>query len=125
MTVIYLQNRMNITKEFKINKEKRTVVCILTTYDDVESRIQKYQLYPNFEDDYYKIIKRVYKGVAKCSPEDEWNESYGKKVAEYRAEKMRQADVNNNIKKFINKTVKKIDNLYDYGLLKEPRKPYH
>ena len=116
---------MNITKEFKINKEKRTVVCILTTYDDVESRIQKYQLYPNFEDDYYKIIKRVYKGVAKCSPEDEWNESYGKKVAEYRAEKMRQADVNNNIKKFINKTVKKIDNLYDYGLLKEPRKPYH
>lgn len=36
---------------------------------------------------------------------------------------MRQVDINNQIKNYINKTAKKLDNLYDYGMLKEPRKP--
>lgn len=116
-------NFNTIKKEFKINKEKRTIVCILTTHEDFSTRLNKYGIYLGWEDDYHPFDDRIYKGIAKCSPNDEWDETYGKHLAEYRAEKMRQVDINNQIKNYINKTAKKLDNLYDYGMLKEPRKP--
>ena len=66
---------------------------------------------------------RTYTGYAYCAPEDEWDETYGKHLAEYRASKLRQSDVNHEIKKFIKGISKCIDNLYDYGLLKDPHFP--
>ncbi len=120
---VKLKKFNTVKKEFKINKEKRTIACILTTHEDFLTRVNKYGLYLGWEDEYHPFDNRIYKGIAKCSPNDEWNETYGKHLAEYRAERMRQVDINNQIKNYINKTAKKLDNLYDYGMLKEPHKP--
>lgn len=110
-----------INVEYKINEEKRTVVCILTTINDVQRRLNKYGLGDDDLDEIDDI--RIYKGVAKCSPEDEWNEVYGMRLAEYRANKMRMADVNNELRKWIKGMVNSVDNLAKYGLIKEPPLP--
>lgn len=110
-----------VTTEYKVNKEKGTVVCIITTVDDIPHRLEKYGL---ADEDYDNLIDiRYYKGIAKCSPEDDWDEEYGKRLAEYRASRKRQVDVNNELKKYINGLLKCVDNLYDYGLMKNPHKP--
>lgn len=107
--------------KFFVNKDKRTIVCVITTINDVPERLEKYGL---ADDEYYDVDEVcTYTGYAHCSPEDEWDETYGKHLAEYRASKARQVDVNHRIKKFIKGISKCIDNLYDYGLLKNPHKP--
>ena len=88
-----------VTTEYKVNEAKRTVVCIITTINDVPHRLAKYGL-ADEEYDEIDYDVRIYKGIAKCAPEDEWNEAYGKHLAEYRASKLRQSDVNNEIKKY-------------------------
>lgn len=111
-----------VRTEFKINEEKRTVVCIITTVNDVPVKLAKYGL----ADDHYDeedFDIRIYKGIAYCSPEDTWDENYGKRLAEYRASRARQVDVNTELKDYIRGISKRIDNLYDYGLLKDPHKP--
>lgn len=111
----------NVKIEYKVNKEKRTVVSIITTINDFSNRLAKYNLADENYDDNIDI--RIYKGIAKCAPEDEWDESYGKHLAEYRAAKARQIDINTELKKYINGIINCVDNLYEYGLLKEPHKP--
>lgn len=110
----------DIKTEYKIQENTKTVVCIITTTNDVASKLEKYNLidlrYPAFD-----ICKYV--GIAKCHPDDEWDEAFGKRLAEYRASCKRKSDVNNKIKDFIKRTSKNIDNLYDYGLMKEPHNP--
>lgn len=128
MAVIHLRKphmlnlEFKVTTEYKVNKDKRTVVCIITTVNDIPSRLAKYGLADD-EYDNYDFDVRVYKGFAKCSLDDEWDETYGKRLAEYRAAHARQIDVNTEIKKYIKGISKCIDNLYDYGLLKNPHKP--
>lgn len=110
-----------VTTEYIVDKDKRTVVCILTTVDDIPSRLEKYGL---ADEDYDDIVDtRIYKGIAKCAPEDTWDEEYGKRLAEYRASRMRQVDVNNELKRFIRGISRCIDNLYDYGLMKDLHYP--
>ena len=116
---IFENNRIEV--EYKVNAEKRTVVCIITTVNDVPNKLAKYGLADESYDDYDDI--RIYKGIARCAPEDEWDETYGKRLAEYRATRARQIDVNNDLRKFIKGISRCIDNLYDYGLLKDPHKP--
>lgn len=111
-----------VTTEYKINKEKQVVVCIITTVNDVPSRLAKYGLADEDYDDIDLDI-RTYKGIAKCAPEDVWDEAYGKRLAEYRAARARQVDVNTELKAYINGISKCIDNLYDYGLMRSPHKP--
>ena len=111
-----------VTTEYKVNKEKRTVVCIITAVNDVPLRLAKYGLADEEYDDVDLDI-RTYKGIAKCSLEDTWDESYGKRLAEYRAARARQTDVNSELKKYIKDISKCIDNLYDYGLMRKPREP--
>jgi hypothetical protein len=110
-----------MTTEYKVNKEKRTVVCIIRTYDEIPKKLWKYGLIDEDYDDIHEI--REYVGIARCAPEDEWDETYGKHLAEYRACRERQVDVNNELKKYIKDISKRIDNLYDYGLLKNPHYP--
>ena len=117
------ENRMNrVTTEYKVNEEKRTVVCIMTVINDVPIRLAKYGLADEDYDDIDFDI-RIYKGIARCAPEDVWNETYGKRLAEYKAACARQRDVNNELKTYINHVSRCIDNLYDYGLMKNPHKP--
>ena len=111
-----------VVTEFRVNKEKRTVACIITTFDDVARRLEKYGLADDKYDENESDM-RVYRGVAKCAPGDEWDEAYGRRLAEYRAARARQVDVNNELKNFIHGISRCIDNLYDYGLMKHPHKP--
>lgn len=111
-----------VTTEYEINEDKRTVVCIITTINDIPYRLAKYGLADDIYDEEDLDI-RIYKGIAKCAPEDEWDALYGKRLAEYRASRARQVDVNNELKAYINGISKCIDNLYDYGLMKHPHKP--
>lgn len=110
-----------VTTKYKVNKKKGTVICIITTVDEIPRRLEKYDLADEQYDDFIDV--RVYKGIAYCAPEDEWNETFGRRLAEYRAQRARQVDVNNEIKKYIKGLSRNIDNLYDYGLIKEPRRP--
>ena len=111
-----------VTTEYKVNEEKHTVVCIMTVINDVPLRLAKYGL---ADEDYDNIDLdiRIYKGIAKCAPGDTWDETYGKRLAEYRAARARQVDVNTELKAYINGISKCIDNLYDHGLMKNPHKP--
>ena len=110
-----------VTTEFIVNKEKRTVVCIITTVDDMADRLAKYGL----ADDQYDDIEdvRIYKGIAKCCPQDTWDESYGKKLAEWRAARKRQVDINNEIYDFICSMDDRLEALERYGRLKDPTPP--
>lgn len=110
-----------VTTEFIVNEEKRTVVCIITTVDDMADRLAKYGL----ADDQYDDIEdvRIYKGIAKCCPQDTWDESYGKKLAEWRAARRRQVDINNEIYDYIWSMRDRLVTLETYGRLKDPTSP--
>ena len=62
-------------------------------------------------------------GIAVCSPEDEWDEEYGKQLAEYRAACLRRNDINEKINNFIYRMTVRLDNLEDYGKLRRPKHP--
>ena len=110
-----------VTTEFIVNEEKRTVVCIITTVDDMADKLAKYGL----ADDQYDDIEdvRIYKGIAKCCPQDTWDESYGKKLAEWRAARKREVDINNEIYDYIDSMSERLETLEIYGRLKEPTPP--
>ncbi len=110
-----------VTTEFIVNEKKRTVVCIITTVDDFITRIEKYGLGDDKYDDIEDV--RVYKGIAKCCPQDTWDESYGKKLAEWRAERKRQVDINNEIYDYTWSMRDRLVTLETYGMLKEPTPP--
>ena len=110
-----------VTTEFIVNEEKRTVVCIITTVDDMADRLAKYGLADDQYDDIEDI--RVYKGIAKCCPQDTWDESFGKKLAEWRAARKRQVDINNEIYDFIYSMDDRLEALERYGRLKDPTPP--
>lgn len=113
-------------KKFKINEEKRTITCIITVEMDILEILRKYGFETGYliDNDYETIYKtRTYVGIAKCAKEDKWNEDFGKRLAEYRAMRKRQIDVNNEIKDFYKKEIHKLNNLSNYGLLKTPKDP--
>ena len=110
-----------VTTEFIVNEEKRTVVCIITTVDDMADRLAKYGLADDQYDDIEDI--RVYKGIAKCCPQDTWDESFGKKLAEWRAARKREVDINNEIYDYIDSMSERLETLEIYGRLKEPTPP--
>ena len=117
------ENRMKrVTTEYKVNEAKRTVVCIITTINDIPHRLAKYGLADEEYDDIDYDV-RIYKGIAKCAPEDEWNEIYGKRLAEYRAARARQVDVNEELKNYIKGITKCIDALNEHGLMRKPYPP--
>lgn len=109
-----------IKTEYYINEEKRTIVCVITATNDIFRRLAKYGL-----EDYYCDKKNtyIYKGVAKCAPEDTWNVEYGKKLAEYRAACARKSHVNKELAYYANKIYKKVSHLCAYGLMKDSHEP--
>lgn len=128
VAVTYLRNRMcffdgvRVTTEYVVNKEKRTIVCRITAIDDIPVKLAKYGLADDSYDEYDSDI-RVYTGIAKCAPDDEWDELYGKRLAEYRASRARQVDVNNELKNYIIGVNRCLDNLSEFGLMRNPHKP--
>lgn len=113
---------MVYSTEFKINREKGVIVCIVRTRGDVAEICRKYNCF-NLLDYISYYEERVYKGIARCAPEDEWDETYGKRLAEYRAMTKRANYVNRKVKKIWKDTTRKLNDLYRYGFLKEPKEP--
>lgn len=113
---------MIVNTKFKINKEKGVIVCIVTATDDIYEIIRKYRLYTDYTLP-TPFSYKIYKGIARCAPEDKWDETYGKRLAEYRAVRARQIDVNNKLKDLYKRENIKLSNLINYGLLKTPKHP--
>lgn len=111
-----------VSTEYKVNKDKRTVVCIIKTYNDVAERLRKYGLADEDYDDIDLDI-RTYKGIARCAPGDEWDEVYGRRLAEYRAARARQLDVNADLNKYIKGVTECVNNLCNFGFMKTPHDP--
>lgn len=108
-----------VRTEFRVNEEKRVVICQITAMDDMNVRLAKYNFY-----NYYPWGKvRTYRGIARCHPDDQWNETFGRRLAEYRATKLRVNDVNREIQKFISRLERDSLNLVRYGVMKQPRYP--
>lgn len=106
--------------EYYVNRDKKTVVCTITTFDDFQTRLWKYGL---LDFGGYEPEKMVFKGIAKCHPEDQFDENLGKKIAEYRASKARKAYVNTRLREFTNKTLINLRKLRAYGFMREPHNP--
>lgn len=116
-----------VKTSYIVDKEKRTIVCIIKAADDFIQRARKYGVPLDHHLDFYEKYGgcKTYKGIAKCAPEDEWDETYGKRLAEYRASKAREKYVNRCIKEYSDKVMKNIVNLNKYGRIKTPRYPEH
>ena len=120
---LFEENLPKVETKFFIDELKRTVVCVVTTYDEVARRLAKYNLADDkYENSLFSDVRK-YVGVAKCSDEDEWNENYGCKLAEYRATKQRKADINEELIKYIKGMKINLDKLESYGLIKNPHYP--
>lgn len=65
-------------------------------------------------------IPDVFIGVARCAPDDEWDEEYGKKLALTKAKARRCRAVNNAVKEYIRDTQKQLDVLKQYGIREVP-----
>lgn len=109
--------------EFKVFKDKGVVVCKLYDCETIAiRRINKYTRiscysYNRFDND---LINDVYVGVARCAPEDTFDEEYGKKLALARAKAKRGKAVNNALYAFINDVKKDLERLEKYGIHQIP-----
>ena len=107
--------------EFKVFKDKRVVVCKLYGCETIAiSRIGKYtkiSCFGRFNNDF---IDDVYVGVARCAPEDTFDEEYGKKLALARAKAKRGKAANNALYAFINDVKKDLERLEQYGIHQIP-----
>ena len=141
--VLYLRNRImndfefvnefikSFETKFNVNKELRTITCIMTTKEDFVSRLIRF----GFAEEFYKLPFELrdlreddldvckYVGIAVCNPDDEWDEEYGKQLAEYRAACLRRNDINEKINNFVYRMNVRLDNLEDYGKLRRPKHP--
>ena len=120
--------------KYIVNEEKRTVVAVINfenstktfknadwifnnLYDTLGYLSHKNNMY-TYNKKYYKLEKKMYfpkymSAKAKCNPEDEWNEEYGKALARMRlVEKIKKyrsdsykiiSDLNKEITKMLNK----------------------
>lgn len=73
---------------YYIDEEKRTIVAIMREceYDAIDV-LQKMGIRNIYHDGYRMdkfMMNPIYRGKAKCSPEDEWDEEYGMKLARNR-----------------------------------------
>ena len=99
-----------------VDKKNRVVVCNLLNCTYIAAdRIEKYCTLMVPYDSFKYYIDEVYTGIARCSPEDEWDEEFGKKLALKRAKKKRCSAVNNMIIKFCNDMQRGIQKLIMYG----------
>lgn len=113
---------MNVETRFYVNEKKRTIACVIFTRDEVFDRCWRYGIYDS--DTVISMPRECeYVGVAKCAPEDTWDENYGRKLAEYRAMEIRRKDVNRKINAYIEFANKRLENLNAYGKIKTSRPP--
>lgn len=105
--------------EFYVNKKKGTVACKLSNCSSIAiNRIYRYTdnvIRWIAKPDRY-LIDDVYLGIAKCAPEDSFDEEYGKKVALLKAKALRGRAINKALTRFTNDVWKSLTRLEDYGI---------
>ena len=105
----------NKDMEFKVYPDKGVVVCRLLNCEDVPiRRIVKYTNNRFIPSKY--LIDNVFVGIAKCAPEDTFNEERGKEIALAKAKCKRGKAINKAIQKYIEDTQRDIYNLKVYGI---------
>ena len=105
----------NKDMEFKVYPDKGVVVCRLLNCEDVTiRRIVKYTNNRFIPSKY--LIDDVFVGIAKCAPEDTFNEELGKEIALAKAKRKRGRAINKAIQKYITDTQRDIYNLKVYGI---------
>ena len=104
---------------YYIDEEKRTVVCVLEL-DRVSllTRIQKYNipLY-SFRTPAGKVI---FKGIAKCAPEDKFDVIKGKDLAFNRAIRKHNKYCNRFFENHIQDMERRLNNMKQYGMYSVP-----
>lgn len=78
---------MSYTTKYYINEEKRTIVCVLESSPfDALDFVEKSGLRFVFKDErHLRVMPTRFVGVAKCAPEDTYNEHIGRLIAFDRA----------------------------------------
>lgn len=107
--------------EFITFPNKGIVVCKIHNCAFVPLiRISKYTTDEEacYEDKY--IIPDTFVGVARCNPDDAWDEAYGKKLALVKAKAKRCRAVNNAINQYIRDKEKELKTLRQYGIRNIP-----
>ena len=115
---------------FVVNKEKRTVCCYIdSSYADrysqaVRNGILENKISPYDDMDYYSFTRFCLKGkpktvsaTAKCSPDDEWNEDIGKRVASLKLQNKILKAVNRAAKELFKEYCKKTSEMLSIGFL--------
>ena len=108
--------------EYLIIESKGVVVCKLWDCSKIaEDRIEKYMktkrwCYPRSR----YSIEHCYIGIAKCAPEDTFDEDYGKKLALLKAKEKRGKAINNALKLYIRDTRRTLRDLERYGMHSVP-----
>lgn len=90
-----MRNRVTILRrEFKVNKEKNTVVCIMTCQINAPEDLDYAYLPNNVRNKIHTILRNnaiyghfIVVGTSKCHNEDTFDEIKGKRIAESRAKK--------------------------------------
>ena len=101
-----------------VNKDKRTVACVLSGCEDVaKHRVLKYLRTENCDMFCYDplYIDNEFVGVAKCAPEDVFDEEYGKRLAFARARQKRDKAVNAVVHETMLHLVNTLNTLNAYG----------
>lgn len=104
--------------KYYVNRDKRTVVCVLSGCRwNATYRIEKYVRNSNsFVNPYGAFrIEDEYVGIAKCSPEDTWDEDYGQRLAFARARKKRDDAINDQVSRALDILRGAADKLSRYG----------
>ena len=102
--------------EYKVYPENGVVICRLLNCKDVPySRIIKYMQQWPMNDSKYET-DNVFIGIAKCSPEDTFDEQYGKKLALERAKEKRRKAFNDMVRLYVNDTMRGLNDLIQYGI---------
>ena len=76
--------------KFYVNKENRTVTCVIEDTKHLLEEFLNYNLWvtPKVADKMkYLYLPNKFVGIARCMPEDEWDEEFGRKLAYTKARK--------------------------------------
>ncbi len=109
--------------KFYVNEKERTIACVIDHLDDIPIKELMHTFYVETITKHDKppisffhnknwydmcVLKNSYSGVAKCSPEDEWNEETGKLIAFSRAKNALYVD----FFQHANTIIQKIDSIF-------------
>lgn len=105
--------------KYQVREKDRVVICKLINCEFIAAdRMAKY-----VEPYYTKrefLIPGTFVGVARCSPDDEFDVERGKKIALTRAKRKRGIAVNKIIRDYIKNTRYELDQLERYGIHELP-----